>query len=93
MLGGNCKLLTRQVAPLYTQFESVALKNSCLDTNGGTPLLDVYSCVDPHASNAANELFNISSGIRYVILAIPATSYLALLGKARLPLSDGSICI
>eukprot|EP00041_Stephanoeca_diplocostata_P026891 m.733057 g.733057 ORF g.733057 m.733057 type:complete len:1032 (+) comp23069_c0_seq3:161-3256(+) len=52
----------RQLSMAYSQFESVELTNKCLDTSGGTPLLDVYDCVDPHASNAANELFNISSG-------------------------------
>eukprot|EP01047_Picozoa_sp_COSAG01_P021801 COSAG01_NODE_1276_length_10938_cov_76.499862_7_plen_290_part_00 len=45
--------------------------SSCVDANGGGPLVDTYSCVAVHAADAANELFNLTASGAWLSQAMP----------------------
>jgi hypothetical protein len=42
-------------------------QQQCLDAVGGGPIIDTFGCVDPHADNARNELFNLTAAGELVV--------------------------
>ena len=51
---------------------SPGTRQQCLDAVGGAgPVVDTYGCVDPHATNAQNELFNLTADGELLVQSDP----------------------
>ena len=71
-VAGTSQAADTSWALLYANGSSAAggaRHQQCLDAVGGGAVIDTFSCVDPHASNAANELFNLTASGQLLVQA------------------------